>query len=171
MIKEENYEWIIRHLESAKHRATFSKDPSTKVGAVLVEPDYKRDHSYGYNGFPRGVKDINLTDRDYKYPRTVHAELNCILNSDRNLKGHILFCTLAPCAGCAAAIIQKEIAVVYHIQENFTASNRWHESHAVAISMFEEAGVECYGVYMDRGSIQFVPMHHQKMIIESNRRL
>lgn len=141
--------WIKRFLEAAEHRATFSKDPSTKVGSVCVGPDGKSDISYGYNGFAKGVADINLHDRQYKYDRTIHAELNAILNAKRDLDRCYLFCTLAPCHMCANAIVQSGIKTVYHIQENFELNDRWIGSHLTALDIFSSAGVDCYGVCWD----------------------
>lgn len=161
--------WLERHLRAAEHRATYSKDPSTQVGAVLVAPDGKEDHTYGYNGYPKGVNDVGLTDRDYKYPRTVHAELNAIIKSKRDLTGHYIFCTLAPCAGCAAAIIQSGIRYVYHVQENFEKNDRWIDSHLTALDMFEEAGVFCNGVYLEKSALDMVSIPQQRLMITERK--
>lgn len=142
-------EWVQRFLEAAEHRATFSKDPSTKTGAVVVAPDGKSDVVYGYNGYPKGVQDKNLDDRSFKYPRIIHAEANSILRAKTDLEDHYMLCTLAPCATCAGFIIQSGIKCVYHIQEEFEKNDRWVESHLIALDMFQEAGVECYGVYSE----------------------
>jgi dCMP deaminase len=126
----------------ADHIKDWSKDPSTKVGAVIVRPD-RTIASFGYNGFPRGVLDgpERYADRAEKYPRVVHAELNAILNAREPLTGYTLFVTpLHPCASCAGAIIQSGIRRVVTTADQ--DDNRWRDSFAVAASMFAEAGVQ-----------------------------
>lgn len=158
--------WIRRFLEAATHRATFSKDPSTKVGAVITQPNMKNDISYGYNGYPKGVLDVGMDIRQYKYDRTIHAELNAILNSNESLEGCVIFCTLAPCNACAAAIIQKGIKKVYHIQENFESNDRWIGSHEIALDMFDGL-VECIGV---RANDEEVHAWRQKNLIQTRKK-
>ena len=108
-----NKKWDLRFLDLAQHIAQWSKDPSTKVGAVIVRPD-KTICSVGYNGFPRGIEDTEerLNNRDLKYPCMVHAEMNAILNSKESLDGYILYISsptyFAPtCDRCAVHIIQR----------------------------------------------------------------
>ena len=70
--------WDVRMLRLAKHISSWSKDPSTKVGCVITDVQ-NRIMGIGYNGFPHGLADKNLDDREHKYARTVHAEMNAIL--------------------------------------------------------------------------------------------
>ena len=72
--------WDLRLLGLAKHVAEWSKDPSTKVGAVIADQKH-RVLSLGFNGFARGVKDLaqRLDDRETKYDMIIHAERNAIL--------------------------------------------------------------------------------------------
>lgn len=103
--------WDRRFLDMAAFVATWSKDPSTQVGAVIVRPD-RTIASVGYNGFPRGVSDddARYADRSLKYPMIVHAEMNAILSAKEPLLGYAIYVTpLAPCATCAGAIIQSGI--------------------------------------------------------------
>ena len=74
--------WDKRYLELAKEISTWSKDPSTKVGAIAVS-DQGGVIAQGYNGFPRGVVDAHsrLLDKETKYKYIVHAEMNCIYNA------------------------------------------------------------------------------------------
>lgn len=133
--------WNNRFLALAHHIAQWSKDPSTKVGAVIVRPN-KTIASVGYNGFPRGVDDSHerLSNREQKYPRVVHAEANAILNCpERPIDCH-LYVTLAPCAPCASLVIQSGIKRVYFPR---TLPERWMESNGIALSMFAEAAVRC----------------------------
>ena len=123
--------------------ARRSKDPSTQVGACIVDGNNKVV-SIGYNGFPRGCSDDEFPwERsgdllDTKYPYVVHAEPNAILNSTSDLTNATLYVTLFPCNECAKLIIQsgiKEIVFVsdkYHDTEASTASRR----------MFDAAGVK-----------------------------
>ena len=78
--------WDLRFLEMARNAASWSKDPSTKVGAIIVDDD-KRVISVGYNGFPKGVRDDErLDDRQEKYKIIVHAERNALLFANSNVK-------------------------------------------------------------------------------------
>lgn len=131
--------WHDRFLDLAHHVAQWSKDPSTKVGAVLVSPD-RYIVIPGFNGFPRGIEDTEerLTDRVRKYPRTVHAEMNAILNCPQRPEGWSLYCTLFPCATCAAMVIQ---AGVKFVMAPAPWPERWGASQEVAREMFLEAGL------------------------------
>lgn len=124
----------------AEHIAQWSKDPSTKVGAVVVD-DKKRVIGLGYNGFPRGIKDDGrLFNRELKYELIVHAEVNAILNSVVLPEGGTLYSTFFPCPRCASVIVQAGITSVYFIEN---ASDKRHED-AIALSrkILTEAGVE-----------------------------
>lgn len=135
--------WDDRLLGLARYVASWSKDPSTKVGAVIGRFD-KTVASVGFNGFPRCVEDTpeRLHDRDQKYPRTVHAELNAILHARENVEGCTMYVTRPPCAQCAAAMIQAGIArlVTPYPSEEFLS--RWGVSLAFAISMLDEANID-----------------------------
>ena len=76
--------WDERYLRLAKEVSTWSKDPSTKVGAIAVLDGSVL--AQGYNGFPKGVNDdpAKYADRETKYKYTVHAEMNCIFNAAQN---------------------------------------------------------------------------------------
>lgn len=106
--------WINRFFELADFYATWSKDPSTKVGAVIVDP-LRIIVGLGYNGFARGVIDLpsRYDDKDVKHKLVVHAEMNAILNSIVSLRDCVMFSTKFPCSECAKAIIQKGIVAVY----------------------------------------------------------
>lgn len=133
--------WDKRYLDLAEFVASWSKDPSTKVGAVIVRPD-KTIASVGFNGLPRGVEDseARLLNRDLKYPMTVHAEVNAILHAREPLHGYTIYVApLNPCSDCAGVIIQSGIKrVVARAERN----PRWLESNALAQTMFEEAGIK-----------------------------
>lgn len=108
--------------------AMRSKDPSTQVGAVIVNDDH-RVISIGYNGFPFGCNDDEFPwEReaaylDSKYPYVVHAELNAILNSHQSLKGCTLYVSLFPCNECAKAIIQSGIKKIVYESDKYADSD------------------------------------------------
>ncbi len=108
--------WDIRFLELAYHVAKWSKDPSTKVGAVIVNEQHQV-LSLGYNGFPRGVEDreSRYADRETKLLFVAHAERNALDNAFVDVRGATLYTSLCPCNECAKSIIQKGIKrVVTH---------------------------------------------------------
>ena len=128
----------IAHLSAMR-----SKDPSTRVGACLVNSD-KRVVGIGYNGLPAGCSDdIFPWEREgdpieTKYPYVVHAELNAILNSTTSLKDCNLYVTMFPCNECAKAIIQSGIQRVYYESDKYAHTDMVKASK----KMFEAAGVE-----------------------------
>jgi dCMP deaminase len=142
-IMERITRWDLSFLVDAKFEATRSKDPSTQVGAVIVRPDLTTA-SKGYNGLPRGVNDSKdrLTDRNLKYPMTVHAELNAITTSKEALDGYTIYTSLPPCASCAGAIIQSGIRRVVTIKPSQDKIDRWGTSFTLMELMFQEARVE-----------------------------
>jgi len=133
--------WDKRFLRLARFWANeCSKDPSTKVGAVIVSPDRSSVH-LGYNGFPRGVKDAEerYADRPTKYGMVVHAELNAILTAREPLTGWTVYTwPLLTCNECAKAVIQSGIVRVVSVE---VAHDRWNSSFDIALRMYEEAGV------------------------------
>jgi dCMP deaminase len=101
--------WDTRFLDLAKHVASWSKDPSTQCGTVIVRPD-RTIASIGFNGLPRGVEDSpeRLLDRDKKLQYIVHAEVNAILTAHEQLTDYAIYVwPFQPCCQCAAAIIQS----------------------------------------------------------------
>lgn len=133
--------WDVRFLEMAKMIATWSRDPSTQVGAVIVD-EKKRIVSTGFNGFARGVKDTpqRLDDRKWKYPLTMHAEHNAVLFATReDLSGCALYVTHHPCARCMSVIAQKDIKQVFYCED--LDPERWAEELDVSGSIAEEVGI------------------------------
>jgi dCMP deaminase len=137
--------WTQRYLNMAKEVATWSKDPSTKVGAIAVG-DKGQILSQGYNGFPRGVKDHleRYCDRTEKYKYIVHGEMNAIYNachSGASLNGATLYVTGLPiCSECAKGIIQVGIKKVV-MQFPKDISQTWRDSMVTSLKMFAEANV------------------------------
>jgi dCMP deaminase len=132
-----------------------SKDPSTKVGAVVVDDD-NIVRATGFNGFPRGVADLarDYDNREVKYKKVLHAEENALLAAARvgvALKGCRLFCSMHPCYQCAKRIIQCGIVAVRYPmpnQDSFAAYQRWSEDMKESALLMHEAGVQCLAVEM-----------------------
>tara|TARA_B100000965_G_scaffold376118_1_gene369115 strand:- start:17 stop:454 length:438 start_codon:yes stop_codon:yes gene_type:complete len=136
--------WDIRFIELARHISGWSKDPSTKVGCVVVGED-REIRSTGFNGFPRGIDDDpeRLADREKKYPLICHAEENAIMHAARigvSLKDSTAYVTWPPCSRCARSLIQAGIReVVYSSNEEIP--ERWLEDFEISTSMLAEANV------------------------------
>lgn len=126
--------------------ASWSKDPGSKCGAVIVRPDLTIA-SVGYNGFPRGCDDSEemYLDRDLKLERVIHAELNAIMSCYERPVGYTIYVWFpgrgGSCARCAAHIIQSGIKRIVYISGD-GAQTKWAESLAIAEQLFNEAGVE-----------------------------
>ena len=138
--------WISRLLGMAHEVASWSKDDSTKVGAIITTED-GRPMSWGFNGFPMGVDDSipGRHERPAKYKWTAHAEQNAIdMSPNHDLSDTVLFVTFFPCSGCARTIIQKKIKTLV-VDSRFTVSKvpeRWAEDMKISEEMLREAGVE-----------------------------
>lgn len=147
--------WDRHFLGMAHYHSNLSKDPSTRVGAVIIGPD-REILSAGFNGFPRGIEDTpeRLNDRDMKLKLIVHAEMNALLAAARTgmrLKGCSLFLAATddsgevwggpPCTRCAVEIIQVGITeiVSYPIK---SAPSRWHADLELSKKLIWEAGIK-----------------------------
>ena len=136
--------WDHRFLILAEHISEWSKDPSTKVGAVIAHTRSKRVVSMGFNGFPAGVEDSpeRLSDRETKYEMVVHAEQNALMFAGDRAEGCTLYVhPLPPCARCAVMVIQAGITRVVCHQPDFD-DERWGEVAKIADTMLREAGLE-----------------------------
>ena len=131
--------WDIRFLEMARNSSMWSKDPSTKVGSIIVDDD-KRVISVGYNGFPKGVDDDGrLENREEKYKMIVHAERNALLFANKDVKDcHIYTYPFMPCSVCAGMIIQAGIKRVVSVKNE---NSRWQEDFKVSRRLFNESGI------------------------------
>jgi len=124
----------------AKLVSTWSKDPSTKVGAVIVDSD-NTVISVGFNGLPRRIQDTDqrLNNRDIKLKMIIHAEINAIITAKRPLNGTTIYTyPFMSCSQCAGLIIQSGIC--RHISYK-TNNERWKDSFDLALEMFDEARV------------------------------
>lgn len=149
-----NERWDHHFIKLAVAHARMSKDPSTRVGAIIVGPD-REIRSAGFNGFPRGIADTpeRLNDRDTKLRLVVHGEMNAILAAARvgiPLKGCTLYLAAtdqsgtvwggAPCTRCTVEIVQAGIQHIVAPPLRL-APSRWHDDCAFAQSLLDEAGL------------------------------
>lgn len=143
-----NEKWDRRFLQLAKEVSTWSKDPSTQVGAVLVNP-LNQVVGVGYNGFPRGVADTDerLNHRETKYKLVVHAEANAVLAAGSAARGATLYvypkCYIPfMCHDCCKTVIQAGVTTVvgYLDDETQPKFERWKESIGIARVMWAEYG-------------------------------
>ena len=135
-------------MKLAEEVATWSKDPSTKVGAIITDHS-NRVIGLGYNGFPRGVSDTEdrYADKLVKYGLIVHAEANAILNALTSVKECLLYTTKFPCSECAKLIIQSGIVKVYAPAP--ATDGKWADDANFSIQMLNESGVEIRQVVRD----------------------
>lgn len=136
--------WDFRFMRLAAHIAEWSKDPSTKVGAVIVDHD-RRPRGTGYNGFPRGVGDNEerYTEKMVKYKLVVHAEANAILNAVTSVRDCTLYATKFPCTECTKLIIQTGISMIIAPPPSNDGSV-WADDAKFSRQMLKEAAVLVY---------------------------
>lgn len=157
MAKREDYiSWDEYFMGIAMLSSMRSKDPSTQVGACIVNEN-KKIMSVGYNGFPHGCSDDDFpweragdSEIDTKYPFVCHAELNAILNNaGAPLQGCSIYVALFPCNECAKAIIQSGIKKVLYISDKYKNTDGVKASK----KMFDAAGVEYKQLTMSRDKL------------------
>ncbi len=148
MKRKDYLDWDQYFMGIARLSALRSKDPSTQVGACIVNNE-KKIIGIGYNGLPIGIDDDNFPwgkEGDFletKYPYVCHAELNAILNSTKNLQDATIYVTLFPCNECTKAIIQSGIKNLYYISDKYkdlemtVASKRMLDSAGLTYTQLE----------------------------------
>ena len=134
--------WHLRHLLVAKQVSTWSKDPSTQCGAVIVDK-LNRPVSWGTNGFPRKVKDDKrLFNREVKYSMVLHAEENAVLFAKRDLTGHSIYVWPSqPCAHCSSVISQVGIDFVGFAKTKNSINDRWKDNYRIARKTLKESKI------------------------------
>lgn len=144
MKRDDYISWDEYFMGIAMLSAKRSKDPSTQVGACIVDRENKVV-GIGYNGFPIGCSDDNLpwdrqaeNQNQTKYPYVVHAEANAILNSTKDLHGARIYVDLFPCNECAKLIIQSGIKEVVFLSDKYKDS----DSVKASRKMFKLSGVK-----------------------------
>lgn len=128
----------------------FSKDPNTKVGAIILSDDFSRIHSTGINGFPRKFNDKieKRWERPIKYVYVAHSEVNAICNAARSgtsIDGSVIVVTMFPCVNCTKAIIQAGIQKIYTKPPNLN-DPKWGEEFKVSLEMLDEVGIKVFYV-------------------------
>jgi dCMP deaminase len=139
MTREEK--WDKRFYELALHVSTWSRDPTTKVGAVLVGKD-RRKIALGYNGFPPGVEDFpdRLSNREVKHKLTQHAERNVLDNSAFDTEGSTLYITFFPCSECSKSAVSKGVKRV--VSPPPSTNEPWASDAEWSLRILSEAGVQ-----------------------------
>lgn len=136
--------WDRRYLKLPKEIASWSKDPSTQTGAVIIAAD-GTPVSFGYNGFARGVNDDpeRYANRELKYKIIVHCERNAIIFGDRHaMKGGTLYTwPFMSCSVCASLVIQAGIKRCVAPPTPEDKRDRWEEDMKLAMMQFNEASV------------------------------
>lgn len=140
-----NQKWDYRFLDLAALVASWSKDPSTKVGAVVVNQQ-RRIVSTGYNGFPAKVPDLqnDLDNREVKYKKIIHAECNALIFAKQDLTDCCIYLhPFISCGPCTAQIIQSGIArVVTRKITDVGLYARWKDSITMSLEMYRDSGIE-----------------------------
>jgi dCMP deaminase len=136
--------WHLRYLAAACHVSSWSKDPSTKVGAVITD---KRGRiiALGFNGFPEKVEDAQhkYADRGIKYEMTVHAEVNALIIAGPSAAGGTIYVYGLPiCPRCAGALIQAGIARAVAKAPRCGTGAKWDEDGQIALGMLAEAKID-----------------------------
>ena len=145
MGKREGYlSWDDYFMSVALLSGKRSKDPSTQVGACIVNRNNVIE-SIGYNGLPKGCSDDEFPWNkegevlNTKYLFVVHAELNAILNAKgKDLSNCKIYVALFPCNECAKAIIQSGINEVIYLSDKYANT----DSVKASKLMFKSAGVQ-----------------------------
>lgn len=134
--------WVARYLRLAREVSTWSKDPSTRVGCVIIDPR-RRVVATGYNGFPEAIEDRPewLEDREMKYQLVVHAEVNAIINARTDVRGCYAFLTHPPCAECTKVLVAAGIAEIHYINPTADLMSRWAGSLKAGSEMAARANV------------------------------
>lgn len=135
----------IQYYKLAKYQADlFSKDPSTKVGCIILAPESLQILSCGYNGLPRGVTEVHERwIRPQKLKWCEHSERNALYNACRSgtkLEHGIIVTTLYPCADCARGLIQSGINTVVAPEPDWN-DERWGDDFKISNTMFQETNV------------------------------
>ena len=140
MLQRMNNIWDKRFIDLAQHIASWSKDPSTQVGAVIA--DGKNLIALGYNGFAPAVVDCpeRYADRDLKYKMIIHGEVNAMHSAERSIRGCTLYTwPFMPCPVCAAQVIKRGIT---RVVAPYSDNPRWIQDFEISKMQFREAGVE-----------------------------
>lgn len=136
-----------KYIQLAKCNAElFSKDPDTKVGCIILTPDFSRQLSTGINGFVRHMNDDDEErwKRPLKYSFISHSEANAIANAARTgtpLDGSVIVVTKFPCSNCTKLLIQAGVKKIYTVVPNYD-SEVWGQDAIISETMLAEVGID-----------------------------
>ena len=152
--------WDRRFMKLAETVSTWSKDPSTQTGAVFASPD-KTDILLGFNGFAQNMDDTPelYANREVKYSRIIHCEINALTLGKRSVKGYTLYTwPFLSCDRCAVVMAQAGIARVVAPVPTPDGASRWEALFKLTRRYFAEANIEV--VEYDRETFQII--NHQR---------
>jgi dCMP deaminase len=157
--EDKQYRFDMHYMRLA-HLVGFdlSKDPSTKVGALILGAD-QRSVSVGYNGFPAGTFESPdlWQDRSEKYPRVIHAEINALLNCPFSTIGATIYCSLFPCHHCLGCIINAGITRIVYYGERWEREPHPHIVNElmnnIAVHQFEDIDPFCELIRTTMGAL------------------
>lgn len=134
--------WDERFLRLADFKATWSKDPSTKVGCVITRGN--RDIAHGYNGFPPRIEDTfeRLNNYELRQMLMIHAELNAFIAAKQDLTGCTLYSTRPPCIRCAVIIIAVGITRVVSYEHTPEKKKKHKAEYKLVKKLYKEAGIQ-----------------------------
>jgi len=151
----DTFSWEEYFMSLALVASLKSKDPSTQVGAVIIDNRTRKLVSSGYNGFPRYIDDDMIPQtRPEKYLYVVHAELNAILHAQRELSDCSLYVTVFPCADCMKAMVQSGIKRVVYL--NDLNGSDWNDSRKATMKMADLAGIKIVKFESDNEVIKYL---------------
>lgn len=142
MTKDSINKWDIRFLNLAEFIGDWSKDPSTKTGAVIIRND-RTVLSLGFNGFPKNMKDDSkeYANRELKYSKIVHCEMNALIHARESIEGCTLYTwPLASCDRCVVHLLQAGINRFVFPKLPKKLEKRWKESVEKTKQYINEAG-------------------------------
>lgn len=145
--------WDRRFLELAKHISLWSKDPSTKCGAVIVRQD-RTIASIGFNGFPMDMYDNidNYNSREEKYGRIIHAEMNALIHAKESVRGCTLYTwPMQSCNRCMVHMIQAGIERFVAPRVSGETLERWKDSFKKTQEYANECGRKIELIDIDLG--------------------
>tara|TARA_R110002072_G_scaffold120135_2_gene253114 strand:+ start:242 stop:859 length:618 start_codon:yes stop_codon:yes gene_type:complete len=133
--------WDTRYLALTETVASWSKDPSSKFGSVLVDPNNVVS-ALGFNGFAKGFEDSpeRWADREFKYAHVIHAEEQVLLHSPVDLTGYTLYCNGLPCSSCMSKLAQKGVSTVVFYEPTADYKKRWSIANPVQVA--KECGIQ-----------------------------
>lgn len=164
---EPSISWDEYFMLQAMISAFKSKDPSTKVGCVIVD-QHNHQVTMGYNGMVAGIdegqlpwgKDKETPIEHQKYGYVVHAEANAILHATRSLENCRAYVTLFPCNECAKLLASKKVSDVIYLSDKHQSQ----ETNKIAKKIFQLAGIRYRQMEITEALLQKLQQHLNKQL-------